>query len=68
MYGGGVRGSSNKEFGVISHAISLAQPNQEARRQDLGYGSVNECMEGLCKMYEEHVKRKNPNSSSITYK
>uniref|UniRef100_A0AAQ4PCN0 Enhancer of rudimentary homolog n=1 Tax=Gasterosteus aculeatus aculeatus TaxID=481459 RepID=A0AAQ4PCN0_GASAC len=31
------------------------------------YESVNECMEGVCKMYEEHLKRMNPNSPSITY-
>ena len=24
-------------------------------------------MEGVCKMYEEHLKRMNPNSPSITY-
>ena len=24
-------------------------------------------MEGVCKMYEEHLKRVNPNSPSITY-
>ncbi|KAL6032772.1 hypothetical protein STEG23_022355 [Scotinomys teguina] len=31
------------------------------------YESVNECMEGVCKMYEEHLKRMNPNNPSITY-
>ena len=28
---------------------------------------VNECMEGVCKIYEEHLKRTNPNIPSITY-
>uniref|UniRef100_A0A4X2JX81 Enhancer of rudimentary homolog n=1 Tax=Vombatus ursinus TaxID=29139 RepID=A0A4X2JX81_VOMUR len=31
------------------------------------YESVNECIEGVCKMYEEHLKGMNPNSPSITY-
>jgi hypothetical protein len=31
------------------------------------YESVNECMEGVCKIYEEHLKRLNPNIPSITY-
>jgi hypothetical protein len=29
--------------------------------------AVNECMEGVCKIYEEHLKRQNPNIPSITY-
>ena len=28
---------------------------------------MNERMEGVCKMYEEYLKRMNPNSPSITY-
>ena len=39
---------------------------QEARRQNLRYESVNERMEGVCKMYE-HLKKMNPDSPSITY-
>lgn len=31
------------------------------------YESVNECMEGVCKIYEEHLKKMNPNTPSITY-
>lgn len=33
----------------------------------LDYESVNECMEGVCKIYEEHLKRRNPNTPTITY-
>lgn len=29
--------------------------------------SVNECMEGICHVFEEHLKRQNPQSASITY-
>jgi hypothetical protein len=40
---------------------------QEARGQTYAdYESVNECIEGVCKMDEEHLKRMNPNSPSIT--
>ena len=31
------------------------------------FAQVNECMEGVCKIYEEHLKRTNPNIPSITY-
>ena len=40
---------------------------QEARGQTYAdYESVNECIEGVCKMDEENLKRMNPNSPSIT--
>lgn len=46
----------------------LVQPTQRPEgRTYADYGSVNECMEGICKMYEEHLKRLNPLSQSITY-
>ena len=41
-------------------------PNPETRTYS-DYESVNECMEGVCKIYEEHLKRLNPNTPSITY-
>lgn len=31
------------------------------------YESVNEALEGVCKIYEEHLKRRNPNTPTITY-
>ncbi|EDO29024.1 predicted protein, partial [Nematostella vectensis] len=31
------------------------------------YESLEECMEGVCKIFEEHLKRTNPNTPSITY-
>lgn len=46
----------------------LVQPTQRIEgRTYADYGSVDECMEGICKMYEEHLKRLNPRSKSITY-
>ncbi|XP_006862117.1 PREDICTED: enhancer of rudimentary homolog [Chrysochloris asiatica] len=53
---------------MMSHTILLAEPTKRPEgRTYADYESVNECMEGVCKMYEEHLKRMNPNSSSITY-
>ncbi|CDQ66874.1 unnamed protein product [Oncorhynchus mykiss] len=56
-------------FSVLqSHTILLVQPTKRPEgRTYADYESVNECMEGVCKMYEEHLKRMNPNSPSITY-
>lgn len=57
-----------KVFGAMSHTILLVQPTKRPEgRTYADYESVNECMEGVCKMYEEHLKRMNPNSPSITY-
>lgn len=54
--------------GINSHTILLVQPTKRPEgRTYADYESVNECMEGVCKMYEEHLKRMNPNSPSITY-
>uniref|UniRef100_A0AAZ3QI24 Enhancer of rudimentary homolog n=1 Tax=Oncorhynchus tshawytscha TaxID=74940 RepID=A0AAZ3QI24_ONCTS len=53
---------------TCSHTILLVQPTKRPEgRTYADYESVNECMEGVCKMYEEHLKRMNPNTPSITY-
>lgn len=52
----------------MAHTILLVQAN--ARMESRTYSdfeSVNECMEGVCKIFEEHLKRKNPNTPTITY-
>lgn len=52
----------------MSHTILLIQPSQKPESRTYSdYESVNECMEGVCKIYEEHLKRINPNLPSITY-
>ncbi|XP_060047315.1 enhancer of rudimentary homolog [Erinaceus europaeus] len=56
---------SLKSDGAVSHTILLVQLPRGHKAAD--YESVNECMEGVCKMYEEHLKRMNPSSPSITY-
>ncbi|XP_026526908.1 enhancer of rudimentary homolog [Notechis scutatus] len=59
---------SQTERVAMSHTILLVQPTKRPEgRTYADYESVNECMEGVCKMYEEHLKRMNPNSPSITY-
>merc|ERR1711935_411946 len=52
----------------MSHTILLVQPN---RRQDsrsfADFESVNEAMEGICKIYEEQLKKENSTHHAITY-
>ncbi|MPC22856.1 Enhancer of rudimentary [Portunus trituberculatus] len=51
-----------------AHTILLVQPGPKPETRTFSdYESVNECMEGVCKIYEEHLKRMNPNTPSITY-
>ncbi|KAK9884278.1 hypothetical protein WA026_005230 [Henosepilachna vigintioctopunctata] len=58
----------NMNYFHKAHTILLVQPdmNPETRTYS-DYESVNECMEGVCKIYEEHLKKRNPNTPTITY-
>ncbi|XP_058123597.1 enhancer of rudimentary homolog [Anopheles ziemanni] len=52
----------------MSHTILLVQPGEHPETRTYSdYESVNECMEGVCKIYEEQLKRRNPNTPTITY-
>lgn len=52
----------------MSHTILLVQPGSRPETRTYSdYDSVNECMEGVCRIYEEHLKRINPNTPTITY-
>jgi len=52
----------------MAHTILLVQPGKRPEgRTYSDYESVNECLEGVCKIFEEYLKRMNPNSPSITY-
>ncbi|XP_034233830.1 enhancer of rudimentary homolog [Thrips palmi] len=52
----------------MSHTILLVQPGVKPETRTYSdYESVNECMEGVCKIYEEHLKRQNPDTPCITY-
>lgn len=56
------------DHGIMSHTILLVQPGARPETRTYSdYESVNECMEGVCKIYEEHLKRRNPNTPTITY-
>ncbi|KAA3680836.1 uncharacterized protein DEA37_0005301 [Paragonimus westermani] len=54
---------------TMPHAILLVQPS--AKKPDTrtwsDYETVEQCLEGVCKIYEEQLKRENPNAPTITY-
>lgn len=52
----------------MAHTILLVQANSRMESRTYSdFESINECMEGVCKIFEEHLKRKNPNTPTITY-
>lgn len=52
----------------MSHTIVLIQPNSKAESRTYSdYETVNEAMEGICRLFEDHLKRENPSAPSITY-
>ena len=52
----------------MSHTILLVQSNARPQsRTYVDYESVEECLESVCKMFEDHLKQINPHSQSITY-
>ena len=52
-----------------THTILLIQPSSKRpeSRTYSDYESLNECLEGVCRIYEEHLKRQHPNAPQITY-
>jgi len=52
----------------MPHSILLIQSTaQPSSRTYSDYETVDECLEGICKIYEEQLKKFNPASPSITY-
>ncbi|XP_065063527.1 enhancer of rudimentary homolog [Rhopilema esculentum] len=52
----------------MSHTILLIQPNPKLETRTYSdFETIDDCLEGVCKIYEEHLKRTHPNSPSITY-
>lgn len=52
----------------MAHTILLVQAGARLETRTYSdYESVNDCMEGVCKIFEEYLKRKNPNTPTITY-
>lgn len=54
---------------AMSHTILLIQPSgkRPESRTYSDYESLNECLEGVCRIYEEHLKRQHPSAPQITY-
>ncbi|KAL3985169.1 Protein enhancer of rudimentary [Acanthocheilonema viteae] len=53
---------------LSSHTILLIQPVARVESRTWSdYETTTDCMEGICKIFEEHLKKLNPNSASITY-
>ncbi|KAL5251821.1 enhancer of rudimentary homolog [Bolinopsis microptera] len=51
-----------------SHTILLVQPSHKpTSRTYCDFETLTEALEGVCKIYEEHLKELNPSSLSITY-
>eukprot|EP00731_Ephydatia_muelleri_P027752 Em0019g625a len=52
----------------MPHTILLIQPTRgHDTRTYTDYESAQECLEGICKIYEEHLRQLNPQTPSITY-
>jgi len=53
---------------MTTHTILLVQPSSKIESRTWSdFESINDCMEGICKIFEEHLKKQNPQSPSITY-
>uniref|UniRef100_A0A1I8JNI8 Enhancer of rudimentary homolog n=1 Tax=Macrostomum lignano TaxID=282301 RepID=A0A1I8JNI8_9PLAT len=54
---------------AMSHSILLIQP--DLRRLDgrvwADYNSIEACLDGVCRVFEEHLKASNPQAPTITY-
>ncbi|KAM7443751.1 hypothetical protein ABFA07_007627 [Porites harrisoni] len=52
----------------MSHTILLIQPTSKPESRTYSdYETKEECMESVCKIFEEYLKRSNPSTPSITY-
>lgn len=52
----------------MPHTYLLIQPGSDPdTRSYSDFESLNECLDGVCKIYEEHLKAMNPKSPTITY-
>uniref|UniRef100_A0A0M3I5T7 Enhancer of rudimentary homolog n=1 Tax=Ascaris lumbricoides TaxID=6252 RepID=A0A0M3I5T7_ASCLU len=52
----------------MSHTILLMQPTaRHDSRSWTDFESLTECIEGVCQIFEENLKKLNPDSASITY-
>ena len=53
----------------MAHTILLVQ--QQVKKPETrvwaDYETLNQCLEGVCKIYEEQLKQQNPTAPTITY-
>merc|ERR1712002_1031266 len=51
-----------------THTILLIQPSPKLESRTYSdFECLSDCMEGVCRIYEEHLKKSNPSSNQITY-
>ncbi|CAA97332.1 Enhancer of rudimentary homolog [Caenorhabditis elegans] len=52
----------------MSHTILLLQPTDNIESRSWSdYENTTECLEGICRVYEEYLKKKVPAQNEITY-
>uniref|UniRef100_A0A8R1E275 Enhancer of rudimentary homolog n=1 Tax=Caenorhabditis japonica TaxID=281687 RepID=A0A8R1E275_CAEJA len=52
----------------MSHTILLLQPTENIESRSWSdYETINDCLDGICKVYEEFLKKKTPSRQTITY-
>ena len=52
----------------MAHTILLVQPSRSPESRTYSdYESLTEMLEGICRIYEEHLNRNHPKQPSITY-
>lgn len=56
-----------RPIAAMGHTLVLIQTGDPDTRIYSDFESVNKAMEGICRIYEMDLKRKNPNIRSITY-
>ena len=53
---------------ILVYPFALFQPTKKPDSKTYSdFKSINEAMEGVCKLFEEHLKRQNPTKPQITY-
>ncbi|TDG42560.1 hypothetical protein AWZ03_011019 [Drosophila navojoa] len=52
----------------MSHTVLLVHPKKSPQTRTYSeFNTLDDCLEAVCNIYEEHLKRKYPNMPSITY-
>ncbi|XP_037935222.1 enhancer of rudimentary homolog isoform X2 [Teleopsis dalmanni] len=51
----------------MSHTVLLIQPGGVESRTFSDFDTVEQCIEGVCNIYEKHLEQLNSDNSTITY-